>query len=83
MKPMPVVEIEPVADVFCQELACIDHMGGAVRLTFTVTRDYEGGAVKHIVGRLVVPADELPKMALALVGRSEAEMAVNISPLMH
>ena len=37
MKPLPTVEIEPIADVFCQELAGIDHMGGAVPLTFTVT----------------------------------------------
>ena len=29
MKPMPTIEIEPISDVFCQELASIDHMGGA------------------------------------------------------
>jgi hypothetical protein len=80
MKPLPTVEIEPIADVFCQELACIDHMGGAVRLTFTVTRNYDAEPVREIVSRLIVPAEQLPRIALQLVGEPEREVGSH-SPL--
>jgi isopentenyl diphosphate isomerase/L-lactate dehydrogenase-like FMN-dependent dehydrogenase len=74
MKRVPTVEIEPVADLFCQELTCIDHMGGAVRLTFTVTRNYGAEPVREIVSRLIVPAEQLPRIALQLVGVPEREL---------
>jgi hypothetical protein len=82
MKPKPTVEIEPIADVFCQELACIDHMGGAVRLTFTVTRNYNAEPVREIVSRLIVPAEQLPRIALQLVSEPERE-AGSHSPLIN
>ena len=71
---MPTVEIEPIADVFCQELACIDHMGGAVRLTFTVTRNCDAEPVREIVSRLIVPSEQLRRIALQLVGEPEREL---------
>jgi hypothetical protein len=79
---MPTVEIELIADVFCQELACIDHMGGAVRLTFTVTRNYDAKPVREIVSRLIVPSEQLPRIALRLVGEPEREVDSH-SPLMN
>ena len=82
MKPMPTIEIEPISDVFCQELASIDHMGGAVRLTFTVTRNYDAESVREIVSRLIVPAEQLPRIALQLVGKPERE-AGGHSPLIN
>jgi len=82
MKPKPTVEIERIADVFCQELARIDRMGGAVRLTFTVTRNYDAEPVREIVSRLIVPAEQLPRIALQLVGEPERE-AGSHSPLIN
>ena len=79
MKPMPTVEIEPIADGFCQELACIDHMGGAVRLTFTVTRNYDAEPVREIVSRLIVPSEQLPRIALRLL----ASQSVKLEAIHH
>ena len=74
MKPMPVLEIDPIADVFCQELACVDHMGGAVRLTFTVTRNYDAEPVREIVSRLIVPSEQLPRIALRLLASQSVKL---------
>jgi len=79
MKPMPVLEIDPIADVFCQELACVDHMGGAVRLTFTVTRNYDAEPVREIVSRLIVPSEQLPRIALRLL----ASQSVKLEAIHH
>ena len=79
MKPMPVLEIDPIADVFCRELACVDHMGGAVRLTFTVTRNYDAEPVREIVSRLSVPSEQLPRIALRLL----ASQSVKLEAIHH
>jgi hypothetical protein len=76
---MPVLEIDPIADVFCQELACVDHMGGAVRLTFTVTRNYDAEPVREIVSRLIVPSEQLPRIALRLL----ASQSVKLEAIHH
>ena len=46
---------------------------GRVRLTFTVTRNYDAEPVREIVSRLIVPAEQLPRIALQLVGEPERE----------
>jgi len=50
-----------------------------VRLTFTVTRNYDAEPVREIVSRLIVPSEQLPRIALRLL----ASQSVKLEAIHH
>jgi hypothetical protein len=70
---LPILEPCIVEDTFVTEMAFIERVGPMARLTFAVKSSAFNGRVavaeRHVRVRLVLPADALPAIAQALLGR--------------
>ena len=71
------LESYSVPDAFCTDLARIERIGPCVRLIFSAPQSGPSGDTwrteNHVIAKLVLPADALPRIARALLADT-AEM---------
>jgi hypothetical protein len=69
-----IIDPNGVQDSFCEMLARIERVGSCRRLVFATTMiDRPGEAYRHVVVKLVMPAEALADLAQAIVADDRSE----------
>jgi hypothetical protein len=72
-----------IPDSFCTDLTRIERIGPCVRLTFTVPQGASFGSARtenHVIAKLVLPADALPRIARALLADAAEIPELQLAP---
>jgi hypothetical protein len=80
------IEMVPIMDVFCDELVDIERLGPCSRLTFTLPQKIDHGPEDrpvHVVARLIIPTENLPMVAQAMLRAPEANTVPPSAEVLH